>query len=66
MTAKQRYSALGPVPARPLGAELVHCDGNITAPPAREQVTPAAAWQPGMLLRAQNLNQTESKSMNSG
>lgn len=47
MTAKQRHSALGPLPARPLGVEFVHCDGNITAPPAREQVTPAAAWEPG-------------------
>lgn len=47
MTAKQTHSALGPLPARPLRVEFVHCDGNITAPPAREQVTPAAAWEPG-------------------
>lgn len=47
MTAKQSCSALGPLPACPLRVELVHCDGNITVPPTREQVTPAAAWEPG-------------------
>lgn len=64
MTAKQSYSALGPLPACPLGVELVHCDGNITVPPAREQVTPAA-WEPGV-LQVPNLNQTESKRINLG
>lgn len=37
MNAKQRYSALGPLPAHPLEAELMYCDGNITACPAKEQ-----------------------------
>lgn len=36
MTAKQRYSAFGPLPAHPLEAELMYCDENITAYPAKE------------------------------
>lgn len=66
MTAKQSCSALGPLPACPLRVELVHCDGNITVPPTREQVTPAASGNQETLLQVPNLNQMESKRMNLG
>mgnify|MGYP001852594208 FL=1 len=45
MTVKQRYSAPGPLPAHPLEAELIDCDGNITAYPAKEQVICSAACE---------------------
>lgn len=47
MTTKQRYSAFGPVPARPLEGELMDRDGNITAYPAKEQVIPTGACERG-------------------
>lgn len=66
MTAKQTHSALGPLPARPLRVEFVHCDGNITAPPARNRSLLLLPGNQETLLRVPNLNQMESKRMNSG
>jgi len=66
MTAKQRYSAFGPLPAHPLEAELMYCDGNITAYPAKEQVIPTGARERAAMLQVEKLNQMESKRMSSG
>lgn len=49
MTARQRYSASGLVPAHPLEVELMYCDGNITAYLAKEQVIPTGAGGPGVI-----------------
>lgn len=48
MTARQTYSAFGPLPARPPEAQLLHRDGNITAHPAKEQAIPAGACERGV------------------
>lgn len=55
MTAKQRYSAFGPVPAHPLEGELMDCDGNITAYPAKEQVIPTGACERGVIAASRKV-----------
>lgn len=55
MTAKQRYSAFGPLPAHPLEAELMYCDGNITAYPAKEQVIPTGTCERGVMAASRKV-----------
>ena len=66
MTVKQRYSTPGPLPAHPLETELIDCDGNITAYPAKEQVICSAACKQELWLQVEKLDRTESKRLKSG